>query len=207
MRKIDLSGHQFGNLKAIEQSENHCGRVAWKCICDCGNIVIVTSKYLIDGTTSSCGCLRRQITGNLRKTHGMSKTRLYKTWKNMKTRCDNFKCVEYKDYGGRGIKYCNEWQKFISFYEWAVSNGYKSNLTIDRIDVNGNYEPSNCRWATNSQQAQNIRKTMNVTYNGITKTIHEWSKETGIRAKTLYDRNKFHTNVDFLTPTKKKNPV
>lgn len=146
--------------------------------------------------------IERTWNGNLNKkndrrgctiTHGCSKTRLYETWCCMKKRCYNQKDKRYKNYGGRGIKVCDEWQTFEPFYDWAMANGYREDLTIDRIDVDGNYEPSNCRWATMIEQMRNTTRNHFVTAFGETKTIAEWSELSGIRQDVIKDRlNKLH---------------
>ena len=124
-------------------------------------------------------------------THRKSGTRLYRTWTDMRNRCNNRKNVHYSRYGGRGIKVCDEWQRsFESFHAWAIANGYSDDLTIDRIDVNGNYEPSNCRWITMSQQQYNKSNKRLVTVNGETKTISQWAECTGIKYDTIWRRVK-----------------
>ena len=121
--------------------------------------------------------------------HGMIHTRLYSIWHCMKVRCYIKSCLSYKNYGGRGIKICDEWKNdFISFYNWSLANGYKDNLTIDRIDVNGNYEPSNCRWVSKKEQDNNRRTNRFIEYNGIKKTIQQWAEEKGINTYTLRKR-------------------
>lgn len=130
------------------------------CRCDCGTERIIQKQNLKEGRTKSCGCLRKEVSTAHSTTHGRSNTRLFKTWMNMRQRCNYPSKPEYKYYGGRGIKVCDEWARdFDTFYRWAMANGYAEHLTIDRIDVNGNYEPSNCRWVTMKEQAINKRNT------------------------------------------------
>ena len=109
----------------------------------------------------------------------MSRTRLYRIWKNMRNRCSNENIPNYERYGGRGITVCEEWQRFEPFYEWAMANGYGDDLSIDRIDNDGNYEPSNCQWANRTEQARNRRSNEFITYNGTTKHISDWDKDIG----------------------------
>lgn len=175
-KRIDITGQRYGRLVVLERAEDHITEsgkriTRWKCICDCGNKKIIRQSELRNGHTQSCGCLHKEIFGSLNRTHGLSSKcgRLYPLWKSIKYRCYSPNCRYYKDYGGRGIVMCDEWRdNFQNFYDWAMANGYKeektekgvNKLSIDRIDVNGNYEPSNCRFATNEVQARNQRKSM-----------------------------------------------
>lgn len=121
--------------------------------------------------------------------HGLANTKLYKSWQRMKVRCYNKNYSHYKDYGGRGIVVCDEWlHDVVSFYNWAIDNGYQEGLTLDRIDVNGNYEPGNCRWITNDEQQNNRRNNIKITYNGKTQTITQWANELGIKRDLIERR-------------------
>lgn len=181
---IDLTGKKFGMLTVVGRAPNRKGRTMWKCKCDCGNIVDVEASNLKSGHTTSCGCYwyERVPSINHEKNvrHGETKTRLHHIWANMRYRCNNPKCHQYDDYGGRGIKVCEEWSDYEAFRDWALNNGYSDDLSVDRIDVDGDYEPSNCRWADNKTQSNNKRDSRKITYNGETHTIAEWSRITGI---------------------------
>lgn len=159
----DLTGQRFGRLVVVGKDHSDKRKnVIWLCRCDCGNLVKVASAQLNTGHTKSCGCLKRDVTGKRTiarcTTHGKTNTRLFRIWQGMKYRCYNPKCKDYSRYGGRGVVICKEWREdFQAFYDWSMANGYSDNLTIDRKDSNGNYEPSNCRWATVKQQTENKR--------------------------------------------------
>jgi hypothetical protein len=155
---FDLTGKKFGMLQVIERSdEKFVGSVGWKCLCACGAKTIVRGTNLYNNTTKSCGCLRRQLTSQRRTTHGLTKSPTWRSWSSMKTRCNNPNYSESHSYKGRGIKICDRWDKFENFLQDMGER--PKGTSLDRIDVNGNYEPSNCRWATKDEQAQNKRKT------------------------------------------------
>ena len=158
------------------------------CECDCGKVTKVRIEHLKSGHTKSCGCYQKKQTSKAKRTHGREPKRLYSIWSNMKTRCYNKNTECYSGYGGRGITVCDEWKKFEAFRDWALSNGYSDDLTIDRIDNDGNYEPSNCRWATDDEQRNNTRRNHFLEYQGKRLTIKQWSLIVGISDKTIRDR-------------------
>lgn len=195
---IDLTGQKFGRLTVVERAEDYVGKsgnrkVRWLCKCECGKEAIIRGCDLKDGHTKSCGCDPKRHN----KKHGLGGTRLYSTWNGMKRRCSNPNDKEYKNYGGRGVKVCDEWiDDFTKFYNWAVSHGYDDNLTIDRIDVNGNYEPSNCRWVTMKTQQNNKSNNHLITYNGETHTMKQWSEMTGISYEAIRSRLRKNWTVE-----------
>lgn len=188
----NLSGQKFGRLTALYRLHNyHKKGTYWLCVCDCGKFVIVHYNSLTRNVTKSCGCYNRECSSKRRKTHGHTRTRIYEIWCNIKSRCYNIKNHAYKNYGGRGIAVLHEWEHdFMAFYNWAMANGYNDTLTIDRIDVNGNYEPNNCRWVSYKQQSRNRRSNLNYTINGITHCLKEWCEIYNVNYKLVWSRLK-----------------
>lgn len=217
MSKIkDLTGQTFGRLTVIQRAEDKILKgsgkrvVMWLCQCSCGQIVKVQGSNLRRHVVNSCGCFKREkATNNIK--HGYARRqnnhRLYQIWCGMKCRCFNSNHKDYAFYGARGIVVCNEWKKnFISFQEWSISNGYQSTLTLDRIDNNGNYEPSNCRWVSRKRQANNTRQNHFLTLNNETLTLTEWSIRTKIPCSTILARLKRGWNIEetLTTPPRQK---
>lgn len=199
----DISGKHFGRLTAIELVGREKGHAVWLCRCSCGNAVVKRLSDLAGGKTKSCGCIRKE-TASARAlamaTHRMTGSRLYVIWRDMRARCkDN---PHYAS-----VSICAEWDDFASFYEWAMANGYADNLTLDRIDVLGNYEPSNCRWATYKQQENNKTNTIYITAFGETKPLAEWCESLGLNRGTVYARYTKGTTGDRLfSPVKRGRP-
>lgn len=192
MKKIDLTGQRFGRLYVIcDGGRTKEKQAMWKCKCDCGNIVTARGGCLRNGHTSSCGCKTREATIKRNYKHGDSHTRLHGIWRGILKR--TIQCKEtnpdWAKYAGRGISVCAEWaNSFEAFKSWALANGYDDSLSIDRIDYNGNYSPDNCRWASDITQANNRRNNVVVFFNGKSRTIAEWARETGIHYQTLMTR-------------------
>lgn len=186
----DLTGKTYGRLTVIGiDGYNEISReYYWECKCTCGNFKTIKGGSLKTGATSSCGCLQKEQV----YVHGMTKSKIYKTYRAMLDRCSNSKNSRYKDYGGRGIEVCSDWKikrkGFLNFYNWAMSNGYNENLSLERINTDGNYEPLNCTWETLLQQNRNKRNTVWVDYNGEKITLGQLSEITGIYRNLLYSR-------------------
>ena len=206
-RYKDIKNNRFGKLTAISFEYTKNEKSFWKCRCDCGNEKIVRADHLISGHTQSCGCITKTEHKATHITHNKSNTKLYAIWCSIKQRCFYKKSSNYKNYGGRGISICDEWKEnFKTFYDWSINNGYKEGLSIDRIDVNGNYCPENCRWATITEQANNKRNNIQIEFNGVKKTISYWAKETGLSRETIYKRiYKGWNTKDALTKQKMLN--
>lgn len=189
---IDLTGRKYNFLTVISFKGRIKKRSLWNCICDCGNTHIVEAYNLKTGQVKSCGCYsspkaKSSFYRPNRRTHGLSNHILYSIWNAMQARCRNKNNIAYERYGGRGISLCNKWKKFIGFYE-DMHESYENGLTLERIDVNGNYEPNNCRWATYKEQANNTRKNRVVTYMGITGSVVSVCDKLGIDSRMVHRR-------------------
>lgn len=206
---VDITGQRFGRLLAINTTEkDKQGRYLWNCQCDCGKTIKSCFSDLKEGKRKSCGCFKRDNIVSFNLKHGNCNTRIYKIWAGIKSRCYNSNEANYKNYGGRGIIVCDEWRNnFQAFYNWAILNGYDDNLSIERIDVNGNYCPENCKWATIKEQNSNTRRNILITYNGETKTLKEWSSCLKLNYSTVYSRYKKGNTIeeifnDYVRPQK-----
>lgn len=202
--KEDLAGLDFDRLHVFGRIGRRRPAI-YLCRCSCGSWKLVRADALTRGTTRSCGCLQREI----RTKHGGTGTRLYTIWNGMKDRCANQNAKNYNAYGGRGISVCDEWsQSFEAFQSWAMANGYRDDLTIDRIDNDGGYTPENCRWATRRAQSQNTRQNVYVMYRGELLTIAEASRRSGIAQQTICARRRKKPNATeeelFREPARRK---
>ncbi len=198
--KKDLTGSIFGRLKVVEQTEDYVrpdGRreARWKCICSCENktIVYAMGANLQSGHTQSCGCLQKERVSNALIKDGRGRDRIYYVWHSMIDRCSNESSPHYKNYGGRGIRVCEEWLDYTKFKIWAYNSGYDANAqnktcTLERIDVDGDYCPENCCWTNMKEQSNNKRNNVLLTYNNKTMTISQWADVLGIKWETLWAR-------------------
>lgn len=179
---IDLKGLRFGRLTVIERDGSKGGRATWACVCECGKRVSVIGKLLCNGTTSSCGCYRKDT---LTK-HGKSGSRTYCIWHAMRSRCHNERAANFRNYGGRGISVCHEWHTIDGFI--ASMGEAPDGMTLERIDNEKGYSPENCRWATMAEQANNKRTNVVLTFNGKSQTISEWARELNVGKTTIHNR-------------------
>ena len=194
IKRVDLVGQKFGRLTVIKSIGSKNQQHIWLCKCECGKETISNTNRLKSGWKRSCGCIQKEQLAKRNKEnakHGLNNHPLHGVWHNMKDRCYRELCSEYQRYGGRGITVCDEWlHDFQSFYDWAITHGYTKGLTIDRIDNDGNYEPNNCRWATQKEQQNNRSTNHHLTYNGKTMTISEWADELSVPAYMIRNRVK-----------------
>ena len=196
----DYTGMKCGKLTAIELDHITNGRTFWKFRCECGNEIVVRPDGVVRGTTSSCGCAVRK---NHFSTHGKSRSKLYRVYYAMKQRCENQKDPHYDRYGGRGISIDPSWKDFGVFYEWAIANGCKDGLTIDRIDNDGNYSPDNCRWTDVYTQSRNTSRNTWITYKGETMVLSDMCRKYGVNISTACHRIKTGKSLqDVFEPCK-----
>ncbi len=182
----DLKGQKFGKLTVLSFAEVKNKYAYWNCLCDCGNEKCVRGSNLLSGQTQSCGCLNFSS----HTKHREGKSRLYVIWAGMKQRCENSNRKDYAKYGGRGIRVCDEWHDYLSFRDWACANGYDDSKSIERINNDGDYSPTNCRWVDYTVQQNNKRNSFCLTVDGKTQTAAEWSKESGIPAERIRKRKR-----------------
>lgn len=188
---IDLTGKSFGRLTVIRRyfpknlPEWKKNQPQWLCSCVCGKSIVTDGRYLRDGDTKSCGCIEKEVLSNRNKIHGLSNTDEYRIWRGMKNRCYNKKTYKYPDYGGRGIEVCKRWND--SFMNFVNDIGFRptKNHSLDRIDVNGNYTPINCRWATSKQQSRNKRNNHWLEHNGLKMILIDWAKLFNVNQASL----------------------
>jgi hypothetical protein len=204
MAKLFINiGDKFGMLTVLEINKSNC-----KCLCECGEITYASKGQLNKGVNhgkTSCGCKRAKTLSRIKRVHGLNNHRLFRIYHHMKQRCQNERNTHYFNYGGRGISVCAEWaSSFRAFYNWSMANGYQPELTLDRINVNGNYEPENCRWATREIQANNTTTNIFITHSDETLTLKQWSKKLNLDYNLVKARHRRGWSVSrMFTPHQK----
>ena len=185
----DLTGQRFGRLVIVDRATGGGKHIYWNCICDCGTSTVVRGDRIASGWTASCGCLQRERAG-VKPTHGKCFSKAYASWNQMVQRCSNPNNQAYALYGERGIMVCEQWKKFENFY--ADMGDRPKGLTIERIDNNVGYSPSNCKWATYMEQNRNRRDNRTIKHQGEERCLSEWAEIVGINSSTLDGRLKRH---------------
>ena len=197
------NGQVFNMLTVLKEVERNKKQRQFLCKCECGHIGNHRLISLTKGEAKSCGCLRRKTFLERNTSHGKSRTKLNSVWQAMKQRCENHNNINFKYYGGKGVKVCLEWSQSLKvFYDWAINNGYSENMTIDRIDVNGNYEPSNCRWVSMKIQSRNKTDNRFIEFKGEKLCLQDWATKIGIHISALDKRIKKWTLEKALTTPK-----
>ena len=193
---VDLTGMRFGQLTVLRRSEiRYFSNIMWECECDCGEKLLLASAILRRGQKSCIKCCHKRESAPYR----VSETHIYKIWQSIKSRCFRKSDRAYRYYGGRGIVMCDEWKNdFFAFQDWIVGHGYKDDLTIDRIDNNGNYCPGNCRFVTMKEQSRNKRNNIFVEHDGEVKILSDWAKELGMSKQAMFNRFRSGWNMDRL---------
>lgn len=201
----DLTGKKFARLTVISRADDLTtskGKrvIRWNCKCDCGNMAVVYGAKLRSGHTKSCGCYMREQSKKANKTHGMADTKIYYEWGAMRERCSKPSNMAYSNYGGRGIKVCQEWENdFSAYYNYVSKLPHfgEEGYSLDRIDNDKGYEPGNVRWATRKEQANNRRTNHLLTYNGETHTITEWAEKYNLSQSLVNDRlNRYGWSIE-----------
>ncbi len=188
-RRIELSGKTFGDWRVVRFSHKNQSRtVYWICVCKCGVERAVRTQHLNSGASAGCGCSANARLAKNKTSHGLSRTREYTSWQMMKSRCDNPNYTDYRNYGGRGITYCDGWARFENFV--SDMGNRPDGMSLDRIDPNGNYSPENCRWATSVTQNRNTRRARFLEYDGQRMRVSDWAKHIGISQQGLQWRLK-----------------
>lgn len=196
--KVIAVGTRFGRLTVLERAgSSPRGQALWRCRCDCGNLTTPSGNALRSGQARSCGCLNHEETGKRSTRHGHAprghQSPEYRVYMAMLARCYRRNSSHYDDYGGRGIRVCRRWQGEHGFEHFLADMGSRPSLqhSLDRYpDNDGNYEPTNCRWATKKQQARNRRSSLVLTVDGVSATVAEWAEKTGVPAHRLYCRKR-----------------
>ena len=213
-KRKNLIGQTFGRLTVIAEGEtrelsNKRKQYYWLCQCNCGSKPKeITQNCLLNGETISCGCYHSEHNHEYGFKHGMSNTRIYTIWSGMIQRCCNPNAKNYPRYGGRGITICEEWKEFKNFYDWSKISGYTDNLTIERLDNNGNYCPENCTWITKQKQMRNKRRNDYIQYNDEELTLTEWARKFDMNVETLryqVNHNNFKSFVSYYNKIKENN--
>lgn len=198
---------KINGITILTRAPNKGNKTMYYCLCHCGKLFKTSQSNISSGSTTSCGCVLKYRRGKSSIIHGKTNTKIYNVYKAICRRCYYSKDMSYKNYGARGIAVCNEWKDdFMAFYNWSVCNGYKEGLQIDRIDNNGNYEPSNCRWVTCKENCNNRRSNIYITYKGMTKTATEWADYLGVNRKAFNSRLRRKWDIDrvFNQPYRRK---
>lgn len=194
---LDLTGKSFGNLTVISfHSFGDKGRALWNCKCSCGEMCIKRSYIIQHGISTHCGCIKRQA-HNKSHNEAFKRTKEYRTWSGLRNRCNNIKCKKFHRYGGRGIKVCERWEKSYENFLTDMGRAPSPKHSIDRINVDGNYEPSNCKWSTAKEQCNNTSKNRIIVYSGDRKTLAEWCRDLNLSySKTHYRIHKTNCSTD-----------
>lgn len=185
----DLVNKKFGRLLVTGYHGRRGAKSKWNCVCDCGSPAIVFANCLKSGMTKSCGCIRKERAQTIKLSHGMAESKEFNAWMHAKSRCSNPNNIGFKHYGGRGIAVCEKWAKDFSAF-FADMGPCPPGMSIERVDVNGNYEPGNCKWATQAEQTLNTRRTRWIECNGQRKPLAVWAREIGATQQNLRSRLK-----------------